>query len=88
MMPFLWKIVAILIISLVSSSLVAMGKPIEGEISIPIPFVSHQLFDYNIEKQYATYDPDSNPIIESINQDARNKYHLYHPTWKEFCSFQ
>jgi hypothetical protein len=66
----------------------AVGKPIEFQISIPLVEVSDRLFDYTIKKTVRVYSPDSNPIVELINLEARNEYHFYHPTWKEFISFQ
>ena len=51
-------------------------------------FLSDKLFDYAIEKRDVIFTPDHNPLVESINQDARNEYHLYHPTWREFVLFQ
>lgn len=69
-------------------SLIAEGKSIEGKISIPIPFVSDQLFDYDVKKNHAFPSADANPSIETINREARIEYHLNHPTWKEFFSFK
>ena len=81
-----WKKVAVICVMLSCFSLIAEGKPIEGKISIPIPFVSDQLFDYDIKKNHAPPSPDSNPGIETINREARAEYHLNYPTWKEFFS--
>jgi len=64
------------------------AKPLEFQISIPVAFLSDKLFDYAIEKGNVIITPDRNPLVESINQDARNEYRLYHPTWREFVLFQ
>ena len=67
---------------------VARGKPIEFQISIPIIGLSDRFFDHAIKKTARAYSLDPNPLVESINREAREEYHLYHPTWKEFFSFQ
>jgi len=68
-------------------SLIAEGKPLEGKILIPIPFVSDRLFDYAIKKNHVPPSADADPRIETINREVRTEYHLNHPTWKEFFSF-
>jgi hypothetical protein len=72
----------IAVLSLPSST--AAGKPIEFQIVIPVPFVSDQLFDSTISKSEGINDPESNLLVEEINQAARRKHHLDHPTWEEF----
>jgi len=84
----LWRTLVILGMLMSLFPFYAEGKAIEGEILVPIPFVSNQLFDNDIKKTYDAPSPDSNPCIEEINQEARKKYHLDHPTWKEFFSFK
>ena len=64
------------------------AKPLEFQITIPIAFLSDQLFDYAIKKRAVAFAPDRNPLVESINQEARNEYHLDHPTWREFVLFE
>ena len=83
-----WTIVIIAGVLLSLFPFDAEGKAIEGEIVIPIPFVSNQLFDKDIAKDHEIPSPDSDPRIEAINQEARKEYHLAHPTWKEFLSFE
>ena len=82
------KIIGVLIILLNFSVGIAEAKPLEFQISIPVVFLSDKLFDYAIEKRNLPITPDCNPIVESINKDARSEYHLYHPTWREFVLFQ
>ena len=67
---------------------VAMGKPIEFQITIPIVGLSDRLFDYAIKRTERVYSPDSNPLVELINIEARKEYHLHHPTWREFLFSQ
>lgn len=67
---------------------IAEAKPLEYQITIPITFLSDKLFDYAIIKRDVVFAPDRNPLVEAINQEARNEYHLYHPTWREFVLFQ
>jgi hypothetical protein len=87
-MPSLWKTLAILCVLLSLLPCGAEGKAIEGEIIIPVPFLSNQLFDHDIKKHHELPSPDSNPCIEAINQEGRKEYQLNHPTWKEFFSFK
>ena len=82
------KIIGVIIFLLNFSAGIAEAKPLEFQISIPVVFLSDKLFDYMIKKGNVIITPDRNPLVESINQDARNKYHLYHPTWREFVLFQ
>ena len=79
-------VVAVFLLSL--SFGIGEAKPLEFQISIPVVFLSDKLFDYAIEKRNLPITPDCNPIVESINKDARSEYHLYHPTWREFVLFQ
>ncbi len=82
------KIIGVLMILLNFSVGIAEAKPLEFQISIPVAFLSDKFFDYAIKKEEVIITPDCNPLVESINQDARSKYHLYHPTWREFLLFQ
>ena len=84
----LWKVVVIAGVLLSLFPFDVEGKAIEGEIVIPIPFVSNQLFDRDVKKNDEVPSPDSDPRIEAINREARKEYHLAHPTWKEFFSFE
>lgn len=77
--------ILIAVLSLPSNS--ALGKPIEFQIMIPVPFVSDRLFDSTIGRENVINDPEPNSLVEDINQTARLKHHLYHPTWKEFWAF-
>lgn len=87
-MPLRWKIVVFTCMIISLSSLIAEGKSIEGKITFPIPFVSNQLFDYDVKKNHTPPSADANPGIEAINREARKEYRLNHPTWKEFFSFK
>lgn len=81
-------IIGVMIFLLNLSYGIAKAKPFEYQITIPVSFLSDKLFDYAIEKRAVIFTPDHNPLVEAINQDARNEYHLYHPTWREFVLFQ
>lgn len=84
----LWKIVVIAGVLLSLFPFNAKGKAIEGQIVIPLPFLSNQLFDKDIANNHELPSSDSDSRIDAINGKARNEYHLAHPTWKEFFSFE
>ena len=65
-MPLRWRIATFTCVMLTFFSLIAEGKPLEGKILIPIPFVSDRLFDYAIKKNHVPPSADADPRIETI----------------------